>query len=658
MTRNGRPPAAVLAAALLALMAGAAQVGFGMRRLAPPEPTITFRPVQVAEDGYVSSDACKACHPSQYASWHGSYHRTMTQVATPGAVRADFDGASVAGVQAHPMRLFRRADELWAEFDDPDAPSAVPHQPDAGVPNGVLGAAGRITRQVVLVTGSHQQQVYWYRTGQNRLLGQLPGMYLIGEARWIPRRAAFLRPPPEHGYSETGRWNAVCIDCHATNGTRGLSALPGSQPFDTLVADTRVGEFGIACEACHGPGDAHVRANRSPMRRYGLHLSGAPDRTSLLPTQLDARLASQVCGQCHSTSIRHDRLGAPAAGASAGPYRPGRDLDATHFVLQPARNLDAAAMRTILEADPSALRDSFWSDGMVRVSGREYNGLIDSPCFRDARDEARRMSCLSCHAMHKPDDDGRSIASWADTHQLSSRSGDEGCLQCHDRLRANPSAHTRHQAGSPGSACYNCHMPYTSYGLLRALRSHQVSSPTATASVETGRPNACNQCHLDKTLAWTADRLAQWYGTPSPQLGSDDREIPASMLWLLRGDAGQRALMAWSLGWAPAQQVSGTSWMAPSLSVLMNDPYEAVRLIAHRSLRTLPGFADFPYEATGSAESRRAGVMKVVELWRRSPALAQAPTAPALLLDERGAMKPVVTRLLQHRDHRRIDLRE
>ena len=40
------------------------------------------RPIQVAEEGYVSSETCRACHPAQYASWHTSFHRSMTQVAT------------------------------------------------------------------------------------------------------------------------------------------------------------------------------------------------------------------------------------------------------------------------------------------------------------------------------------------------------------------------------------------------------------------------------------------------------------------------------------------------------------------------------------------------------------------------------------------------
>src|SRR5262249_9552034 len=159
---------------------------------------------------------------------------------------------------------------------------------------------------------------------------------------------------------------------------------------------------------------------------------------------------------------------------------------------------DSPIAAQIVARDPGLIRDSFWSDGMIRVSGREYNGLIDSPCFTRATD-AKKISCSSCHTMHKPDTDPRSLHAWADTHQVSSGlDGNEGCLQCHEKLRSNLTAHTKHAAASPGSTCYNCHMPYTTYGLLRALRSHQISSPTVQASVDTGRPNACNLCHLDK----------------------------------------------------------------------------------------------------------------------------------------------------------------
>ena len=60
-----------------------------------------------------------------------------------------------------------------------------------------------------------------------------------------------------------------------------------------------------------------------------------------------------------------------------------------------------------------------------------------------------------------------------------------------------------------------------------AIPSHQISSPTVQATIDTGRPNACNLCHLDKTLEWSAEHLFEWYGTPKPDLNDDDRTIAA-----------------------------------------------------------------------------------------------------------------------------------
>ena len=97
-----------------------------------PESEVIDRPVEVTADGYVSSDTCRACHPSEYESWHGSYHRTMTQRATPDTVSADFDGVRVDAVHGSAMQLERREDELWAEFDDPGGRGRTPSAPASG----------------------------------------------------------------------------------------------------------------------------------------------------------------------------------------------------------------------------------------------------------------------------------------------------------------------------------------------------------------------------------------------------------------------------------------------------------------------------------------------------------------------------------------------
>ena len=85
---------------------------------ATPEIEISHRPIQVPDDGFVSSTTCKACHPNEYATWYGSYHRTMTQVATSDTVQADFDDVTVSEVPGRAMHLERRGTEFWAEFDD------------------------------------------------------------------------------------------------------------------------------------------------------------------------------------------------------------------------------------------------------------------------------------------------------------------------------------------------------------------------------------------------------------------------------------------------------------------------------------------------------------------------------------------------------------
>ena len=528
-----------------------------------------------------------------------------------------------------------------------------------------------------MTTGSHNQQIYWYVTGSSRLLGQLPAIWLTADRRWIPRRAAVMRPPgPPH--AETGAWNGICVACHTTDGRPRLDAPFGSRPIADQIADTTSAEFAVACEACHGPGGDHVRANAAPRRRYWLHLTSRADPTIVRPDRLDPRRSSQVCGQCHSFWEFADAASERRANSAGLPYRPGDDLTATRLVVQPTVNLESAAMKALLAGDPGFVRDTFWPDGMVRATGREYNGLIDSPCFRRATDPKRTLSCFSCHTMHEARDDRRTLDEWRDDQLAVGADGNGACLQCHDRgpERAAPqhvanvdvarafqardlSAHTHHRADSSGSVCYNCHMPYTTYGLLKTIRSHQISSPSVKETLEAGRMNACNLCHLDRTLAWTAAAINKWYGTPAPPLAGDDESVAASLVTLLKGDAGQRAIVAQSLGWAPAQRASDTGWMAPYLALLLDDPYDAVRYIASRSLTTLPGFETFQFDFVAPLQTRAALRVQALQMWRDTRPRSARRVDAALLFNPDGTFNaPAVDRLMRERNTRRVVYRE
>jgi hypothetical protein len=591
---------------ITALIAG----GLALRASLPrgSESSVTNRPLEISESGYAGSQKCGACHPGEYSTWHASYHRTMTTVASSGTVVPSFAGTVSLGDQV--VTLERQDAEFWATFDDPDWDGRDP-------------VARRIRRPIALVTGSHHQQVFWYATGRKRLLGQLPSTYLIDARRWVPRRAAFMHPPYERPVSETGHWNAICIGCHATNGKPRFERPPGSEPLPHADVDTHVAEFGVACEACHRPASEHVRANRNPWRRYLLHFRRSPDPTIAQPARLEARASAEVCGQCHSVWELPNAASERQENYQGVVYKPGDQLRVSRFIAEPARHMDAPRLRELLDEDPGFLSESFWPDGMVSVTGREYNGLIESPCYRRGNATMGTMTCLSCHAMHKSSEDSRPVTAWADDQLKMGMDGNAACLQCHTAYRA-PTAlerHTHHRERSSGSECYNCHMPYTTYGLLKTVRSHQVSSPTVQSTIETGRLDACNLCHLDKSLAWTSGQLAAWYGTPISDMPQDEQMIPSGAVWMLRGDAAQRALVAASAGRVETQQASGARWLAPLLAKLEDDPYEAVRFIAGRSMRALP---------------------------RADPGVEAGPVIDAATVD----------RLMRARNNRRVFLRE
>ena len=284
--------------------------------------------------------------------------------------------------------------------------------------------------------------------------------------------------------------------------------------------------------------------------------------------------------------------------------------------------------------------------------------MVESPCYKHGLG-ARRMECFSCHEMH-PDSDSRDLFEWSNDQLKPGMRSNAACLQCHEEYEGRLADHSGHPMGSSGSLCLNCHMPYTTYGILTAMRSHTISSPSVAESLETGRPNACNQCHLDRSLGWTAKALADRYGQDAPRLTAEQEKVAASILWTMKGDAGQRALMAWSFGWGAAQEVSGEEWMGRCLTELLDDPYAAVRYIAGRSLKRLPGFEELEYDYVAADDDLAAAKALAMEIWsKRAPARATGKPKSELLLRADGSMDEAWMRgLLNERDNKPVFLRE
>jgi predicted CXXCH cytochrome family protein len=569
--------------------------------------------------GFVSSNTCQSCHAEQYATWHKSYHRTMTQYANPEAVRGDFNHVTLE-LEGQTYKLERSGDEFWVEMPDPDWKLQATFNPARRS----SASAERVRKRIGITTGSHHMQAYWVPSEKGNLQLNFPFTYLFEDQRWVPRNDTFLMDP-EHP-AGVQLWNTNCLQCHTTAGQ------PRPEAKDPFLLDTRAAEIGIGCEACHGPAEQHVRANQNPLRRYAQHREDDLQINRLIvnPAKLDHKASAQVCGQCHSIRWTPGNTWRD----EGFRYRPGDDLEKQVPVVRPLNHAGEQWFKDHLKRNPTYVEDRYWSDGMVRVSGREYNGLLETPCYQKGT-----MNCLSCHSAHDSEPN----------HQLAAgMESNQACLQCHDKMQVQN--HTRHQAGSSGSLCYNCHMPHTTYGLMKAIRSHTIDSPSVQNTLDTGRPNACNLCHLDKTLAWTARNLSTWYGQPPPVMSNDEQQISAAALGALRGDAGQRALVAWHMGWEPARKASGEKWIPPYLAQLLEDPYSTVRYIAQRSLKRLPEFQNFSYDYIAPLSDRTQARERALLKWNQPN--------PTEILSETTLDAVTWSRLLRERNNKSMYLQE
>ncbi|HTV19416.1 MAG TPA: cytochrome c3 family protein [Polyangiaceae bacterium] len=591
--------------------------------------------------GYVSSGACRSCHPAEWQSWHESYHRSMTEAATSASLRAPWD--EVLEWRGRTHTLFRRGDELWARLPDPDRASALARQdrPLDGVPD--------VDRRVVMTTGSHHYQAYWVPGARGNELWQLPFVYHFESQRFIPRHDAFLQP--ESDPMHVARWNSNCIQCHAVAG----------EPRHDLASDrfeSRAVELGIACEACHGPGAEHVARERDPWVRQGDRQAlserppaadrraGGPadanERAIVNPARLDARRASEVCGQCHSYFLPRDANAWWTSGFAAS-YRPGDDWQAARRLIE----LEPGSPSP--DPELSASLDSlFYPDGTIRVGGREWNGLAASACFREGQGD-RQLACTSCHRMH-----GGS----RDDQLDGAGESNAACAGCHAGYGSD---HSRHAEGSSGDQCVNCHMPRTTYALFKSIRSHRITRPEVDRDPG-ARLNACNLCHQDRSLDWTEQQLAARapHSAPAPA-GSDEASTESALaVALLSGDAANRVIAAAELGAPEARAVSGSGWQAQLLAEALDDPYAAVRFVAQRSLRRFPGLGALEYDFVAAPEQRRASLE-----WARQRAalepvrLSAHASVPPLPLDERGRIRrDVIERLTSARDSRPIRIAE
>ncbi|MCY4507404.1 MAG: cytochrome c3 family protein, partial [Acidobacteria bacterium] len=469
---------------------------------------------------YVADADCADCHRPELDAWAGSHHDLAMQVATPETVLGDFDDDAFThhGVTS---RFFRRGDRFFVNTESPD-----------GTP-----ADFELTH--ILGVEPLQQYLAPFPGGR---LQSLPIAWDTGRNRWF-HLYPDERIEPDDPLHWTGRyqtWNLQCAACHSTDLRKGYDVE--ADAYDTTWAEIDVG-----CQACHGPGERHVALARG---------GEVPPGGGEVPPG-GGEVPAGGGGDDGGVPAGGGDVPADADGGGGAAPIGGWGLVAPFSADDPAPELDACApchsrreQLTPVAAHGGPLLDDFLparlAEGLYHPDGQILDEVYVYGSFVQSRMHAAGVRCTDCH----------------DPHRLTLRAdGNAVCTQCHrerpvDRFptltpgRYDTPAHHRHEAGSPGAQCVNCHMPDRTYMVVDPRRDHGFRVPRPDLSAALGTPTPCTGCHDDRDDAWAAAAVAGWSDAPPPPhfapalaAGRAGDAAAAPALAALAADRGQPAIV-------------------------------------------------------------------------------------------------------------------
>ncbi len=534
--RLGRNALLVVAALALAVLLALALRGRAPTGPASPAPAGTEAAARPQD--YVGSAACAQCHAEAYRRWQGSQHAVAMQPASDGTVLGDFDDAryTADGVTTE---FFRRDGRYFIRTEGPD------------------GGTGEF--EVRHVFGVYPLQQY---------LVELPrGHVQAFTVAWDARPTAeggqrwFTLYPGEridprdelHWSRRQQNWNYMCADCHSTRVRKNYDAA-------TDAYRTTYAEISVGCEACHGPGSGHVRAAEAARK------SGTKPTDGALAVALDER-----------KGVRWTIDPATGNARRSAPRSTDREIGACaqcHARRGQFSDADRAG-----EPFTDHYRPALLTAGLYHPDGQQRDEVYDWGSFLSSRMHAQGVTCSDCHDPH----DGKPRAA-----------GDALCAQCHLATRYAAPAHHFHPAGGEGSACTDCHMRTTTYMVVDPRHDHSFRIPRPDLTATLGVPNACNDCHRDRSPQWAAAEVRKRY--PEPKTGyqgfaeafaASDAGRPATLeLTQVVANDGESAIARASALSRLAAWPGENSLLAAEAA--LEDPSPLVRLGALEVYQSLP----------------------------------------------------------------------
>jgi predicted CXXCH cytochrome family protein len=557
-----------------------------------------------APGGYVGSAACASCHAAESKAWSASQHSKAMSVASPATVRAAFEGQRVESAGSHGY-FFWRDGQFFVETE---------------------GADGKLAAFKVSHTFGLEPLQQYLVTFPDGRLQVLPWAWDTrpkeeGGQRWFHVYGDQKIPPGDllHWSGRQQNWNYMCAECHSTALHKNYDARSNS--YHTIFS-----EISIGCESCHGAGAGHLAWAKDPARKAG-QLKGfadaipqrpladwTPDPKTGSPAKGVSRPQGDVvelCARCHA------RRGTLSEG-----WKPGRDLAQTH-------------MSSLL------LHGLFEADGQMR------DEVFNDQAFKQSRMYAKGVTCVDCHDPHS----GKLKAE-----------GSAICAQCHSPEKFAEVKHTGHKPGAGGPDCVSCHMPARTYMVVDRRHDHSFRIPRPDLSQKVGTPNACNDCHKDKSAQWAAEAIEKWHGPERKglqtygeafQLAHDgDPEAREKLIAIandLEAPGVARATAVLELSAFPSSAATEAALKS------LGDPDPVVRVAAVRALATQP-----PEQRLGQLEGLINDPVLAVRLEvgraLSGQQLGQLPPAQALALEKLFAESEKTMRLEEDRPEGRANL--
>jgi Tfp pilus assembly protein PilF len=494
-----------------------------------------------AEATYVGSKQCAGCHESQTKAWSTSHHAQAMQVASDSTVLGNFDNSQFTkdGVASS----FSKKDGKF--FVRTDSPDGKPQDFDLPYTFGIAP----LQQYLVPFSNGRLQSFVVAWDSRSKAEGGQRWFYLYPDQKLAPT-------DPLHWTGRNQTWNYMCANCHSTD-------LRANYDLAKDSYNTKWSEIDVSCESCHGPGSNHVAWART--HKEGSYKSGDGPNGLVV----DLKATKGVWGSLEpDTGTMHWK----------GDSRSHNEIEtcaACHSRRHPIVNNPKPGPAFLNEFVPSLLEEGvYYPDGQILEEDYEWGSFLQSKMFQQG------VTCSDCHDPH--------------TAKLRSENLNAVCGKCHSLMKFGGEQHHHHRADTAGALCVNCHMPTKTYMVVDARRDHSFRVPRPDFSVAYGTPNACNQCHKDKSNQWAADSVAKWYGPARRQeahfvaalYAGQHRQLQAAgALSGLITDASQPAIArATALSLLP-EYLSPSS--LPVIKSALNDREALVRREAVRALEPL-----------------------------------------------------------------------